>query len=267
MYRILLKLGIVNIYAYGLMLALAFIAGSWLLEKRARKLGVSRNKVLDLVFYMLISGILGARLIFVFLNWGYYKNNLLDIIKFWEGGLVFYGGLVLAFFVALYFLKRNKLPVWKFADAIAPCLALGIAIGRIGCFLNGCCYGRISWQWGISFPARDNPPVYAQQVFSGIISPQAQCSLPVIPTQLYSSLSALAIFFVLLALGRKIRPEGFLFWMFILLYSLGRFIIEAFRYYEPNFFIGALTVSQIISFILILLSVFSLIFISSKKNH
>ncbi len=265
MRRILFALGPLNIYSYGLMLALAFLLGIYLIEKRARKQGLDKNKIMDLVFLILFSGILGARVLFVILNWGYYKSDLAGIFKVWEGGLVFYGGLILAFLVSIWFLRKNRISFWKTADILSPALALGEALGRIGCFLNGCCYGLISENWGVSFPAKDNPPAFAQQVFDGLISPAARCSLPVIPTQIYSALAGLAIFFIILALEKKKRSDGFIFWVYILLYSLFRFVIEGFRYYEKNFFVlGNLTISQAISLALV---VISLIFLFKSKKQ
>ncbi|MFH1397997.1 MAG: prolipoprotein diacylglyceryl transferase [Candidatus Omnitrophota bacterium] len=265
MLRILFRLGPLNIYSYGLMLALAFLSGMYLIEKRARKQGLDKNKILDLVFLILFSGILGARALFVIINWDYYRSDLIGIFKVWEGGLVFYGGLILAFFVSIWFLRKNKISFWKTADILSPALALGEAVGRIGCFLNGCCYGLISEKWGVSFPARDNPPAFAQQVFDGIIALTAKSSLPVIPTQIYSALAGLVIFFILLALEKKKRFNGFIFWVFILLYSLFRFMIEGFRYYENNFFVlNNLTISQIISLVLV---VISLIFLFKGKKQ
>jgi len=236
------------------MLALAFILGAMLAQARAVRQGVDPNKVLDLVFYILLSGVAGSRLLYVLLNWGFYKNNLSDIVKVWEGGLVFYGGFILAFFVAVWFLKRNRLPVWKITDIISPSFALGIALGRIGCFLNGCCYGALSWRWGVCFPAHDNPPVFAQQVADGLIPASSLWSLPVLPAQLYAAVHGLLIFAVLLFLERYKKYDGFLLWVLVLLYSAGRFFIEGVRYYEQNFMFGAITVSQAISLVLFIIA-------------
>lgn len=266
MLRVLFNWGPINIYSYGLMLAVAFISGIWLIEKRAGKLGMPSAKVIDLVFYIMISGILGSRLLFVILEWEYYRVRPWDILKIWEGGLVFYGGLILAFGVVIWFLRKNKLKVWLFADAMAPALALGIAIGRIGCFLNGCCYGKISREWGVCFPARGNPPAFAQQVADGLIPAGAEYSLPVIPAQLYSCLAGLLIFLVILVLEKKKRFDGFIFWVFILLYSASRFVIEIFRYYEPNFVFAGMTISQIISIALVIISSGFLFFNNPQKN-
>ena len=260
MHRILLRVGPITIYSYGLMLALAFIIGTYLAQKRAAKEGINTNILLDLIFYILISSIVGARALFVALNWNYYREHLLDILKVWEGGLVFYGGLLLAFIVTVWFLKKHKLSFWKIADIISPSLAIGIAIGRIGCFLNGCCYGKISSQWGVSFPGAQNSPAFAQQVLDGLIPPTAQCSLPVIPTQLYDSLSGIVLFLMLLILEKHKKFEGYVFSWFLLMYSISRFIIEGFRYYEPNFILfDWMTVSQLISVILFLVASFLLL--------
>jgi phosphatidylglycerol:prolipoprotein diacylglycerol transferase len=250
MYRYLLKLGPFTVYSYGAMLALAFIVGTILAALRAQRSGLDKNKIVDLIFYILVSSLLGARFLFVALNWTYYSGHIPEIFQIWEGGLVFYGGLILAFAASVWFIRKNRLPLGKVLDVLAPSLALGISIGRIGCFLNGCCWGKISSKWGISFPFKNNPPAYAEQVYSGLISGDALCSLPVIPTQLYESLVCLMIFVLLLWLDRVRRFDGFLFWMFILLYSIFRFFIEYLRYYEPNFIFGFFTASQIISVIL-----------------
>ncbi len=253
MHPVLFRIGPITIYSYGLMLALAFFVGTYLAQLRARKAGVGQNKIMDLSLYILVSAILGARVLFVILNWNDYQNNFWDIFKIWEGGLVFYGGLILAFFVAVWFLKKNKLPIWKVTDIFAPSLALGMAIGRIGCFLNGCCYGKISYPLGICFPS--SASVFTQQASDGLITQNAKFSLPVLPTQLYESLACLIIFFILLFIEKYKKFDGFLFWNFVLLYSVFRFIIEGFRFYEKNFILfGWLTISQLISIILAIIS-------------
>jgi phosphatidylglycerol---prolipoprotein diacylglyceryl transferase len=263
MHRYLLKLGPLTVYSYGAMLALAFIIGTVLAAFRAQRCGVDKNKIVDLIFYILVSSLLGARIMFVALNWNYYAGHFPEIFQIWEGGLVFYGGLVLAFMVSVWFIQNNRLPLGKVLDILAPSVALGITIGRIGCFLNGCCWGKVSYKFGVVFPFKDNPPAYAEQVYEGLISKDAICSLPVIPTQLYESLACLIIFLFLLGLDRFKRFDGFLFWVFILFYSTFRFFIEYFRYYEPNFFFGPFTASQIISVILFFSA--SVVVIAGKK--
>jgi phosphatidylglycerol---prolipoprotein diacylglyceryl transferase len=263
MHRILFHLGPVTVYSYGFMLAVAFVLGTALAQRRALSRKIDANKVMDLVFAILVSSIIGARALFVALNWQYYRTAPFDMIKVWEGGLVFYGGFILAFFVALWFMRKNALPVWKIVDIMAPSVALGIALGRIGCFLNGCCYGALSGRWGIAFPSRDNPPVFAQQVADGLIQSSAACSLPVLPAQLYAAVHGLVIFGALLFLERYQRFDGFLFWVLVLLYSAGRFFIDGVRYYEPAYMIGFLTVSQVISIGLFIIAM-SVLIVRSK---
>ncbi len=258
MHRFLFKLGPFTVYSYGTMLALAFVIGTILAAWRAGKAGVDRDKIIDLIFYILVSSLLGARSLFVALSWDYYSSHFLEIFQIWEGGLVFYGGLILAFVATVWFIKKNRLPFGKVVDILAPSAVLGIAIGRVGCFLNGCCWGKVSYKWGISFPFKDNPPVYAQQVFDNLIPKDALCSLPVVPAQLYESGACLIIFVILLLAERKKRFDGLVFWLFICLYSAFRFTIEYFRYYEANFILGNLTVSQITSMGLFILSLIAL---------
>lgn len=266
MHRILFHIGPIYVYAYGVMLALAFAAGTYLAVIRAKARGIASEKIIDLVFFVLIASLMGARLLFVLLNFGYYQSHLIEAFKIWEGGLVFYGGFIGGLLVALWFLKMNQLNVWRAADVLAPSLALGAAIGRIGCFLNGCCYGKISYAWGIPFPAEGTPPVYAQQLADGLLPYGARCSLPVLPTQLYEALAYFMLFLFLLWFDSHKRREGVLFWNFVLLYSVARFIVEGLRYYETNFIIfGCLTVSQLISMAFALLAIVFLIRITIKS--
>ncbi|MFA6216739.1 MAG: prolipoprotein diacylglyceryl transferase [Candidatus Omnitrophota bacterium] len=251
MHRIIITLGPFTVYSYGLMLALAFVIGTYLAHMRAKAAGLKPDKLTDLIFYILVFSLVGARLFFVAVNFEYYKSHLFDIFKVWEGGLVFYGGLIFGFCAAAWFSKKHKISFWKTLDILSPSLALGIVLGRIGCFLNGCCYGKLARWWGVCFPGAENPPAFSQQVFDGLISPVARYSLPVIPTQVYDALANLIVFCVLLVLEKQKRFDGFLFLVFIILYSINRFVIESYRYYEQNFVVfNSITISQLISIIL-----------------
>ncbi len=260
MHRIIVTLGPFTVYSYGLMLALAFIIGTYLAHKRAKAAGIRPDKVIDLIFYILVFSLIGARLFFVLVNFAYYKSHLLDALKVWEGGLVFYGGLIFGFAAAAWFLKKHKISFWKTLDILSPSLALGIVLGRVGCFLNGCCYGKLARAWGVCFPGAENPPAFSQQALDGLIPPTAAYSLAVIPTQVYDALVNLVIFCLLLFIEKRKRSDGFLFLVFILLYSINRFIIEGFRYYEQNFMVfGIVTISQLISIVLALGAVIMLL--------
>jgi len=264
-HRYICRLGPVNLYSYGFMLALAFTAATLFAARQAGKKGIDRNLMYDLVLYILVGSIAGARLLFVSLNFAYYQAHPIEIFKLWEGGLVLYGGIVFGFITGIIYLRRARAAVWQIADIIAPALALGIAIGRIGCFLNGCCYGRVS-RWGVRFPATDNPPAFEEQVRHGLIPSAAVRSLPVLPTQLYESLACLVLFGILLWAGKRQKHfDGYLFWLFIMLYSVQRFFMEGIRYYDDNFFAGPLTVGQLLS-ACFFLAALAVILINGKKS-
>jgi len=275
MHRILFSRGPVTIYSYGTLVALAFLISTYLTWKKANSKGINPDKVIDASIYIVISGLLGARIFYVLIYRDYYLSHPADILKIWQGGLVFYGGFIFACLTVLLFLLKQKIPVWKFADLAAPNISLGLAIGRIGCFLNGCCFGRISQKYGITFPCKDNSPICVGQISAGLLKDGSKFSLPVIPTQFYSSLSCLFIFIVLAFLrdnktlsGYTSNRDGFLFWFFVFLYSSYRFGIEKFRVYEANFYFFSLTLSQLISLSLMVISIGSLIILdrASRKS-
>ena len=200
-------IGPFTIYSYGLMLALAFLVSSWLAVKQAGKNGVAPDTVFNLLFSAFITGIIGARLFYVLGHIGYYAREPLEIIMLQHGGLSWFGGLLFGSFAAIAYLKRKKLAVYRILDLIVPFLALGQSIGRIGCLLNGCCYG-IESGFGIYFPAH-------------------QAIL--FPVQALSSLLLILIFIVLRLLQDRPHSEGSIFYIYLLLYSLKRFFVEFLR--------------------------------------
>ncbi len=248
MVPILFRLGQFNIYAYGFFIALAFIAGLFFATLHAKKEGIPFEKVIDIFFYTVLSAILGSRLLFVLVNIDFYRKAPLEIFKIWEGGLVFYGGLILAIGVSLIYMKWHRLPIWKVSDLFTPSIALGLFLTRIGCFLAGCCYGKeTSLPWGVRFT-----------------DPNSLAPLNVLlhPTQLYDSANGLALFLFLNWMGRKKAFEGQLFWLFILLYSVSRFLIEILRGDPRGFLFGNfLSTSQGIGILLAFLSLFMLFYL------
>ncbi len=265
MYRILFTIGSFPIYAYGVMIALAFIVGILMAMQEAKKTGEDPERILDLSLYIILGAIIGGRLGYVIFHLDYYLKNPVQIFYFREGGLALLGGFVLAFILGRWHILRNKLSFWKYADIIAPSLAFGYGIARIGCFLNGCCFGVVSEKCGIRFPALNMPPVYLRQLQDGLIAPGSPYTLPVIPTQIYASLSGFLIFLILIRLKKYKKYEGFIFLNLLLLYSLYRFIIEFFRFYESGYLFLNLTVGQVIC---IGLALGSLIFMNilNKRN-
>lgn len=266
MHPIIVKLfGPIKIHSYGLMLALAFLTAIWLTQRAAKRKEIDPEVVGDVAIWLLVSGVLGARLMFVMLNPSLFSlRHPLSILKIWEGGLVFYGGVLAALLVGVFILRRKQVDVWHFADVAAPYIAFAHAIGRIGCFLNGCCFGKPSdVPWAVSFPkfvdetgAIVGSPVYEHQLYfcdPPLITANAARSLPVHPTQLYSALGLTIIGCLLLLLWKRRLFRGQIFWSYVLLYSVFRFCVEIFRGDNPEILWG-LTISQIVGIFLFLIA-------------
>ncbi len=249
MYPILFKIGPFTVYAYGTLVALGFLTAIYIAKKNAIKENISPDKILDLGFIILISGIIGARLFYVITEIKDYIYNPLDIFKVWEGGLVYYGGFIAGFIAALWYLKKNKLPVWVIADIVAAPIAIGQTYGRIGCFLNGCCYGKYSKNFGVIFHS-------------------LQDNFPRIPTQLLEAILTFTIFIILVLFKKykKLKFAGQIFWIYVLLYSGGRFILEFLRDDDrgPILF-SIFSVSQFISICLVVVSAAYLLKIFPKS--
>ena len=234
MHPILFSIGIFTVYSFGTLLAVGTLFAVWVLFRDTRRNGRNPAPLLDLGTGLLLSGLLGARLLYVFLHLEEYLRDPLEIFRFQHGGLVFYGGLAAALLFAWSFIQRKALPLRQTLDEIAPYALLVQAFGRIGCFLNGCCYGKptLSW-WGILFPGR---PVRLH------------------PTQLYESFFLLVLFMVFRALARKRSlPVGGLFALYLFSYGLLRFVVEFFRG-DQEVLSGGLTLPQWMSLCLMLFS-------------
>ncbi len=241
MHPVLFTIGKINIYSYGFMLAVAFLFGLLLTLSFAKKEGIEEEKILDIAIWVIVFSIVGSRLLFVLLFFENFKGNLLEVFMIQRGGLVFYGGFLLATLAVIYKAKVYKLNLLKLFDSATPGTALGYSIARIGCFLNGCCYGKeTNFFLSIKFPN-----------LSGLRH----------PTQIYSSAIMFIIFLVLLYLYRKKSFNGQLFFTGILFYSIYRFLIEFLRF-SPTYYFG-LTPSQIIS---IFAFVFAIYFLF-RRSH
>ncbi|WP_449242978.1 prolipoprotein diacylglyceryl transferase [Desulfovibrio sp.] len=217
MHPVLVDLGFVTIHTYGVFIALAFLGGvgwTWL---EARRKGLEAGRVVDLAFAVFVGALLGARLLYVLLYLPHYLEHPLEILMFWEGGMVFSGGAALGGWLGWRVARGHGMPVPPWLDAAAPGLALGEAIGRLGCFSAGCCYGQLcAMPWAVTFT---DPRSLAVPL-----------NMPLHPTQIYHSLSGLLTFGLLLALrGRLERRPGSLMGLFLVLFSLARFAVEFFR--------------------------------------
>ena len=225
MFPVVLNIGNLHIYSYGVMLFISFLCGIAIVEHRAKKFGVDPKKVTDLALWVLLAVVLGSRLFYVVFHWGEFKNDLIGIIAFWRGGLaglMFYGGFLGGIIAGFLFVYLSKLPVRKLMDAVAPAIMLGEGFTRIGCFLNGCCFGAPTHGiFGMVFPR--NSPAGATFV-----------DTPIHPTQLYSSAAGFLLFFLALRLERLRWKPGVLAAVLLIIYSLFRFGIDFVRYYENS---------------------------------
>jgi phosphatidylglycerol:prolipoprotein diacylglycerol transferase len=248
MHPILFEVGGWPVYSYGVLLALAYLAALQLAVVRARRRGIDGSRVMDLGIYLIIAALVGAKLMLVVVDFDYFANEPGEILSLVRAGGVFYGGLIAAVGVAIWLVRKYQLPLWTTADLFAPGIALGHVIGRLGCLLAGCCYGRpTSAPWAITF----NDPEAAANVGTPL-------GIPLHPTQLYDAGAELVILGVLLATeSRGRRFPGRTFWLYILLYGVSRFVVEIYRGDDRGMILG-LSTSQFVSLVAIPLALLML---------
>jgi len=229
-------LGPIHLHSYGLLLALAFWLGSGLLWREGARRGWDEGSVATFCLVILAVSVAGARAFFVLGHWSDYARDPWAALRVWEGGLTLYGGILLAIPAGIGYCRRAGMPVWEVADAVAPAVALGTAVGRVGCFLNGCCFGLPTrLPWGVRFPERS---------FAGLQFPGQALQ----PSQLYAVGGELLVLGALLLARRRLRRPGQLWWLFIMLDAVARYLVDLTRYYEPSAVLArGLTVSQAIS--------------------
>lgn len=226
-----IDLGFFQLPMYGVMLFTAFLAALWLARRRAPQYGLTKEAVVDLATLMIVCGLIGGRLLYVFLNVEYFIQHPAKIV-FNRSDFVFFGGAAGGLLALIVYCRYKSLDSWNVGDAIAPAGALGHAIGRIGCLFQGCCYGRVCHlPWAIRFPANRDfelfyNPAFAAHVERYGLSPDAPYSLPVHPSQLYESVLNLAICGILLWLSPRRRFRGQLVLSYGTLYAASRFSVE-----------------------------------------
>jgi phosphatidylglycerol:prolipoprotein diacylglycerol transferase len=249
MHPLLFEVGRFPVYTYGVLLAAAYLTGLWLAVRRARARGLNGDRVMDLGIWIIASALIGAKLLLLVVDFDYYSRNPGELLGVFRSGGVFYGGLIAAVLTAFWYMRRVKLPLWPTTDAFAPGIALGHVVGRLGCLMAGCCYGRPTpLPWGITF----TNPLAAENVGTPL-------GVALHPTQLYEAGAELAILVLLLATERRGRQyPGRTFWLYMLMYGVTRFIIEFYRG-DPRGAVGVFTTSQLISLILVPISVVMLI--------
>jgi phosphatidylglycerol:prolipoprotein diacylglycerol transferase len=239
MHPILFEIGDWPVYSYGVLLALAYLAGLQLAVVRARRAGLDGARIMDLGIYLIIAALVGAKLMLVAVDFDLFRRQPRELLSLVRAAGVFYGGLLAAFAVAVILIRRYRLPLWTTTDVFAPGIALGHVVGRLGCLLAGCCYGRATdLPWGITF----TDPAAAANVGTPL-------GIPLHPTQLYEAGAELLILVFLLATERRGRPfPGRTFWSYLLLYAISRFIIEFFRGDDRGMVFG-LSTSQAVSLV------------------
>jgi len=213
------RLGTFTIGTYGLFYALGFLLALRLAVAYARRDGIETARIVDLGILALLAGFVGAKVLLYLLDFRTYLADPMEMIRSLRSAGVFYGGFILASLVAIVYVRRHRMPLGKVADLVAPPLALGQAIGRLGCFAAGCCYGKAcDLPWAVTF----TDPRAAR--LTGVT-----LNAPLHPTQIYHALADLAILAITAALMRRRRFEGQVFWVYVLSYAVLRFVVEFFR--------------------------------------
>src|SRR5262245_27154978 len=254
MHPVLLELGPATIYTYGVLLAAAYLLGLQLAMHRAKSRGLDQTRVLDLGIYIIISALIGAKLLLLVTDFRSFADNPRALLDLARSGGVFYGGLILAVVVALWYIRRVGLPLWTTCDVFAPGIALGHVVGRLGCFFAGCCYGKEThvW-WAVTF----TDPYAAANVGTPL-------NVPLHPTQLYEAGAEAIILLLLLATeSRGKKFAGRTFWLYMLLYAVSRYVIEMFRG-DPRGSVLIFSTSQFISVILAPLALFMLFYLRRR---
>jgi phosphatidylglycerol:prolipoprotein diacylglycerol transferase len=240
-HKIAFTIGSFEVAWYGVLLAIGFLAGFWLAARRAPRTGVDPNLVYDLIPWLLLGSIAGARTLYVISYWKQDFANApwYEMFMVRHGGLVYYGGLLGAIVGVILYAWRKHAHLWRLSDVLAPSIPVGYFFGRFGCLMNGCCYGRpTNLPWGIRFPA-DHP--------SWEKMAEANCS-SVHPTQIYDSFLNLALWFALVWVYRRKKFDGQVFAVYLMAYAVLRSIVEVFRGDYPVYYMGGIiTPAQLLS--------------------
>jgi len=251
----IIKFGSLDIRWYGFLYIVGFLVGYIFLRKllKYREINLKKEEYENMLFTIMLGIIIGGRLGYIlFYNLSYYFNHPLDILKVWEGGMSFHGGAIAVIILGYLFCKKHKLSFYQLADPVLPLASIGIGLGRLGNFINAELYGRVTnVPWAMIFPT----------------DPQ---KLPRHPSQLYEIfLEGIVLFVVSFLMLRKISKPGIVFWTWIGLYGLFRFLVEFVR--EPDtqlgFVLGPLTMGQVLSLLMLITSFIALIFLKRKSKN
>jgi len=247
------SIGSLEIRWYGVIISTALFLGTMLSIKEAKKQGIEEDFMYDLFIRVIPAAIIGARLYYVLFSWAYFKNNLMEILAFRSGGLAIHGGIIGGLVVAFYFIRKREQSFVQLADITAPYIILGQAIGRWGNFINQEAHGGIVSREFISvFPDFIEKQMYIHGNYYH-------------PTFLYESLLNFLVFLILISIRRKkFLKDGDLFLLYLIGYSLGRFVIEGMR--TDSLMLGSFRIAQIVSLLLIISGVFIIYQRHKKRN-
>lgn len=240
MHPILIRIGSFYIPTYGVLVALGFLAGLGITLRLAQRIGLSPNKITNLAVYCAMAGIVGAKLFMFLFDLGDYINNPGQIftLETLQAAGVFHGGFIAAFIVAVLYVRHQRMPAFPTMDAFAPGIALGQAIGRLGCFAAGCCWGKeCNLPWGVRFRSDEAAPVPLDKTLH--------------PVQLYESAADLILFAILYQRFNRAHRSGAIIGLYLVLYSIARFIIEFFRVHEQPL-VGPFSITQWIALALLI---------------
>ena len=261
MFPKLIQIGNFYIPTYGFLVTTGVVLGLFLSIRLAAKAGFSkeeREQITNLIIYTVIGGVLGSKLLLVIVELQYYAAHPIELIQVFRSGGVFYGGLLGGLFTAVWLFRKYKLPFYRVTDVVAPHIALGHAIGRLGCFSAGCCYGKAcSLPIAVEFHSE-----FAHSVVG------VPLNTPIYPTQLMSSIALFIIFLVLrFYFWPRKKFQGQMIWLYVLIYSAFRFGIEFFRGdFDRGFLFSVISTSQFISTVLFLTAAVML-YRRSKANR
>ncbi len=244
---------------YGVLLATAFLLGLVVVHRLAKRSGLDPNRITDLAVWVLLGGLVGAKLLLVVVDWRFYMHDPGELWSLFRSGGVFYGGLLGAVAVAVFYVRRHAIPGWAAADVLAPAVALGQAVGRQGCFAAGCCWGRpTDVSWAVTFK-----DLFASRTIG------TPLDIPLHPTQLYESGATLLIFFILLWLSLHKGFAGQVTLAYLFLYSVARGVIEFYRgdLARGTVFQGALSTSQFIAILVIVAVVLLYPYLAKRQSR
>jgi phosphatidylglycerol:prolipoprotein diacylglycerol transferase len=243
---------------YGILLVLGMLAGLWIVTRQARKAGLVPETITDMAVYAIIAGLIGAKVLLLIVEWPFYSHNPRELLSLFQSGGVFYGGLLGAIPVAFWYARRHQLDGWRTADVLAPGVVVGQAVGRIGCFMAGCCYGKpTNVAWAVTFT-----DLYANR---NVGTP---LDTPLHPTQIYESAACFLILGILLWMAPRKKFHGQVVLAYVFLYAVARYVIEFYRGDAIRGFVlgGRLSTSQGIAVLLVVAAAIVLPYLARRKR-